>query len=77
MIDHGEVTALTTRQFQMLCWISAFIAENGFSPTTTEIGIGQNISTGSVFDMLAKLERKRAIRRTRGKARSIIVCDSL
>ena len=66
--------ALTSRQQAILDWLRDEIDRRGVPPTIREIGEEFGIrSTKGVEDHLAALERKGAIRRERGKSRSIEV----
>src|SRR4029079_12788610 len=64
--------ALTQRQRDILDFISASIAERGFSPTLREIGEHFNIrSTNGVNDHLKALEKKGHLRREDLKSRAM------
>ncbi|MFN7952072.1 MAG: transcriptional repressor LexA [bacterium] len=67
---------LTVRQQKILDFIRARIRERGFPPTVREIGEEFGIrSTNGVHGFLRALEKKGAINRDRGLARSIEVLD--
>ncbi len=67
---------LTIRQQKILDFIRARIRERGFPPTVREIGEEFGIrSTNGVHGFLRALEKKGAINRDRGLARSIEVLD--
>ncbi len=67
---------LTPRQQKILDFIRARIRERGFPPTVREIGEEFGIrSTNGVHGFLRALEKKGAINRDRGLARSIEVLD--
>ena len=66
--------ALTAPQARMLAFIAADIANYGQAPSQAEIAahMGHRFAS-STQRMLAQLERAGAIRRTPGRARSIVV----
>lgn len=67
---------LTKRQEEVLDWIKAFIASNGYSPTRQEIADGMGFASVNASEVHIKaLERKHAITVKRGVARSIVVKD--
>ncbi len=67
---------LTPRQQNILDFIRARVRERGFPPTVREIGEEFGIrSTNGVHGFLRALEKKGAINRDRGLARSIEVLD--
>jgi repressor LexA len=65
---------LTKRQREILEFLTRYKSNNGLSPTMREISehLG-SISLNAVFNHLAALEGKGAIRRDRNKARSIFL----
>jgi len=69
---------LTDRQYQILDFIRAQQQTAGFTPSTREIqkhfGFG---SQTAVMDHLRALERKGALERNPGKARSILLADAV
>lgn len=69
----SSATELTQRQRETLVWVKDFIQENGMPPTVREIGGAFGIKSSSVFDLLAVLERKGHLRRSKRGARSLIV----
>jgi len=67
---------LTTRQSEILEYLRDEIDRRGVPPTIREIGEEFGIrSTKGVEDHLAALERKKFIRRERGKSRAIEILD--
>ncbi len=65
---------LSARQQQVLDFIEAFLADNGYPPTLRDIGKALGIkSTNAVNDHLAALERKGAISRDRSRSRGLSV----
>lgn len=65
---------LTDNQAAVLEFIRGFIAEHGHAPTDREIQSGMRFSSQSVArHYLAVLERKGALERQAGKARSIVL----
>lgn len=62
---------LSNRQQALLDFIVRFRGERTYSPSTREIGKAFRIASSSVHQHLAALERKGAIRRSPGRARSI------
>jgi repressor LexA len=68
------MTELTPRQKQVLAFVKRYWAKEGISPTVREIGAGLGIaSPNGVLCHLGPLEKKGAIRRTKGIPRSIRV----
>jgi repressor LexA len=66
---------LTPAQLAMLRFIAAFRADHGLSPKLDEIAAHFGITKITVHGHLVKLERKGAISRQKGRARSIEILD--
>ena len=66
-----ETENLTKSQSNVLNAISQFIENNGFPPTSRELGEMLEITATSVFEQLDRLEKKGFIKRHRKTARSI------
>ncbi len=68
--------ALTDRQREILDFITAYGAENGFAPTVREVAAAFGYrSPKAAHDHMRALERKGAVRRTRGIARGLELRD--
>ena len=65
----------TKRQFEIMKFISGYVASNGIPPTLQEVGDHFNTSKVTVFEHLILLEGKGAIRRKKGLSRSIEILD--
>ncbi len=63
--------ALTPTQNRVLETLAAFLQENGYPPSTRELGDILGVKAPSVHEQLVRLEEKGYIRRDRQKARSI------
>ena len=63
---------LTARQREVLNFVRAFAAEQGYPPTVREIGAHFGFVPRSVFDHLKALERKGYLRRRSSKSRSLM-----
>jgi repressor LexA len=60
------------RQKQLLIFLTQYIQRHGFSPTLKEIAQDLGVSSmATVHEHLSALERKRLIRRRRGKTRGV------
>lgn len=69
---------LTRRQHEVFSFLEAFIDACGFAPSFDEIMEACGISSkGSVHRYLGCLERKGYIRRRRGEARAISLCNDI
>jgi len=66
---------LTARQREVLDFVRAFAAEQGYPPTVREIGAHFGFVPRSVFDHLKALERKGYLRRRSSKSRSLEILD--
>lgn len=67
---------LTERQTQVLEWLRAYIATNGYSPTVREIGSSFGIrSINAVHDHLIALRRKGRVMWIDGRNRTIRVLE--
>lgn len=65
---------LTTRQYDILCYIKGFIDGNGYSPSVRDVSVAfGDISTNAVKGHLDALEKKNYIERQPRLARSIIL----
>lgn len=64
---------LTDRQEEVLAFVRTYTEGNGYAPSVRDISIQFDIALRAVQDHLAALERKGAIRRTNGVARSIVI----
>lgn len=64
---------LTARQMEVLRFVRDFRMENAIAPTLAEIAGHFSVSKITIHEHLAHLECKGAIRRARGRARSIEV----
>lgn len=62
---------LTTRQREVLEYISQFMARVGYPPTVREIGAHFNFVPGSISDHLKALQRKGYVRRDPAKSRTL------
>jgi len=69
-----SAVALTKRQAEMMAYLRAYAADNGYAPTHEEIAaqFGFN-SLATVVEHLTNLERKGQIRRVPNEARSITI----
>jgi len=67
------MSGLTERQTEVLEFIRAFSEGNGYAPSVRELSIQFEISLNAVQCHLEALEKKGAIHRTNGVARSIVV----
>ena len=68
------MTTLTARQSSVLRWIKRYMATKHIPPTVRDIGRGVGIrSPNGVMIHLRALVKKGAIKRTRRKARSIVL----
>lgn len=70
-MKRSETENLTRSQSNVLDAISQFIENNGFPPTSRELGEMLEITATSVFEQLDRLEKKGFIKRHRKTARSI------
>ena len=66
-----ETDNLTSSQTAVINAITQFIENNGFPPTSRELGLILNITATSVFEQLHRLEKKGFIKRHKKTARSI------
>ena len=66
---------LTDRQREVLDFVKAFAAENGYPPTVREIGAHFGFVPRSVFDHLKALARKGYVRRRSSKSRCLEVLE--
>ena len=65
---------LTTRQADVLRWITKFINKHGYPPTYREIGDGCAMkSSNGVTEVILALERKGYISRKAGQPRTLKV----
>lgn len=62
---------MTERQKEVLTFISAFTAENGFAPSYREIGTSLNITPNAVRSKLQALQAKGCITVPAGRQRAI------
>ena len=62
---------LTRRQKQTVEIVRAFIAEHGFSPSLREVATRLKVNVNAAIGHLTAAERKGAISRTPGLARSL------
>ncbi len=69
------ITPLTARQAEVLAFIQSFLDEHEYAPSVREIGSHFDITPAGVQSHLAILERRGAIRRDLGVARSIRVLE--
>jgi len=67
------VKKLTARQAEVLLFLRRYRQALGYSPSIREISVEFGIALRAVSDHLQALERKGAIRRTNGVARSIVI----
>ncbi len=67
---------LTARQREVLDFVRAFAADQGYPPTVREIGAHFGFVPRSVFDHLKALERKGYLRRRSSKSRSLEILDA-
>ncbi len=65
----------TPKQANVLRWISAFIAEQGYAPTLDEIAAGLGLAKPTVQQYLRALTAKKVIARRRYAHRSIEILD--
>lgn len=73
-----EVVDVTARQLEIFNFISAFIDEHGYPPTRHEISDAFNFSSDNAAEQhLRALEKKGAIRITRGISRGIVLLASV
>jgi SOS-response transcriptional repressor LexA len=66
----------TPKQLEILRLIKKSQVERGYSPTYAELAKTMNVSPVSVFEHVAALEKKGAIRRRKYEARSLEITDS-
>ena len=66
---------LTERQAEILDFIRRYSQGNGYAPAVREISQEFGLTLKTVQDHLAALERKGAVKRTNGVARSIVICE--
>ena len=64
---------LTERQAEVLDFIRWHHSEFGYAPSVREISIQFQITLKAIQDHLVALEKKGAIKKTNGVARSIVV----
>lgn len=67
---------LTNRQKEVASFIGSFMRDNGFAPSVRDIAGKFGFSVKAAHDHLKALERKGAIRMTRGVSRSIELVDT-
>ena len=66
----------TPKQLQVLRLVHEYTAEHGYSPTYAELATQLGVTTITVFEHVAALERKGAIRRRRHEARSVEIVET-
>jgi SOS-response transcriptional repressor LexA len=66
----------TPKQLQVLRMVHEYTAEHGYSPTYAELATQLGVTTITVFEHVAALERKGAIRRRRHEARSVEILET-
>lgn len=66
---------LTDRQREVLGFIRRHMDALGYAPSIREISIEFGVALKAAYDHVKALERKGAIRRTNGVARSIVIQD--
>ena len=64
---------LTSGERKALAAVDAFIAANGYAPTTRDLGDAMGCWPSHAGRMLDKLEAKGCIRRAAGRARGLVV----
>lgn len=57
---------------QILLYIEQYYTENGFGPAYHEIETALNVSKSTAYYHVAKLSQEGLVRRTTGKARSLV-----
>lgn len=66
---------LTKRQFDVLEFIRHFRERRGFSPTLEELGQHFGVSKVTIHEHICALEKKGAVRRSKGEARAVEPVD--
>ena len=64
---------LTDKQAAVLKYIDAHITNLGYAPSVRDLSQQFHLSIRAAYDHLRALERKGAVRRTNGVARSIVL----
>ncbi|MDA8411209.1 MAG: transcriptional repressor LexA [Treponema sp.] len=64
---------LTSRQTEVLCYISDFVTEHGYPPTIRELGDRFGISIKGAYDHIKALEKKGQLRLGDNRSRAIEV----
>ena len=68
------ITALTSRQKELLRIIYQYIRDTGYPPSFEEMRIGLEVgSNQSIFDLISKLEQHKLIRKKEGSARGLVI----
>lgn len=62
---------ISPRQEELLAFIRAYWQECSYGPSVRDCAHGLDVTVQAIFDMLANLERKGAITRAPGKARTL------
>lgn len=68
---------LTPKQLRVLTFIRDFTRARGYAPTMQELGDEFGVSKVTVFEHIAALQRKRYLRRSRHKARSLRLSENI
>ncbi|MFH2003106.1 MAG: HTH domain-containing protein, partial [Planctomycetota bacterium] len=66
----------TEKQLQIINFIKAFIEDKGVSPTLEEIAQYFNVSKITIYEHIAALEKKGALKKSKNRARSIELISS-
>jgi sulfur relay (sulfurtransferase) DsrC/TusE family protein len=71
---HRYKHPLTERQAEVLSYVKAYIAEQGFSPTLREIAKHLGCGIAATQAHVARMQRKGYLYRDRGVQRGLVVC---
>lgn len=74
-VSNRRTRPLTARQTEVLDFIRDFIAQYGYSPSMRDIAEGIGFALKGAQDHVTALERKGAIERDKGVARSIRIAS--
>ena len=70
-------SGLTPKQLRVLTFIRDFSRARGYAPTMQELADEFGVSKVTVFEHISALQKKRFLRRTRHKARSLRLSDNI
>ena len=68
------MSEITPRQTEVLEFVRSYVGQNGYSPSVRNVAEQFGMAINSAVGHLDALERKGAIARTPGVARSIRIC---